>query len=199
MNFKRINFKIIIRLGTAHLQIFLMQFDRGDGSENFRNRCEKIGTRHNLIYIDLPQIKNCLASCTHITNNSRANAPTGSAGEESVSWCWVVVVVVVVVDVDVVDVVDVVVVVVDDVVDVVVVVVVAVAVAVVVAVAVAQCFVGTHARALNTPPNTDSFGARARACAARARTCAERRFGSPQTKPKPWYLRCFCSKRENKN
>ena len=27
--------------------------------------------------------------------NSRANAPTGSAGEESVSWCWVVVVVVV--------------------------------------------------------------------------------------------------------
>ena len=26
---------------------------------------------------------------------SRANAPTGSAGEESVSWCWVVVVVVV--------------------------------------------------------------------------------------------------------
>ena len=35
-----------------------------------------------------------------ISSNSRANAPTGSAGEESVSWCWVVVVVVVVVAVD---------------------------------------------------------------------------------------------------
>ena len=54
-----------------------------------------------------------------------------------------------------------------------------------------------RARAPNKPPNTDSFGARARA--ARARTYMERRFGSPQTKPKPWYIRCFCSKRENKN
>ena len=57
------------------------------------------------------------------------------------SWCWVVVVVVVVVDVDV---------------DVVVV--------------VARCFVDTHARrarAPNTPPKTDSFGARARARARR--------------------------------
>ena len=62
-----------------------------------------------------------------IANYSRANAPTGSAGEESVSWCWVVVVVVVVAVV--VDVVEVVVVVV-------VVVVVAVAVAVVVVVVV---------------------------------------------------------------
>ena len=82
---------------------------------------------------------------------SRANAPTGSAGEESVSWCWVVVVVVVVAVVVVVDVVDVV--------DVVV---------VVVVVAVARCFVGAHARrararAPNKPPNPDSFGARARA------------------------------------
>ena len=113
---------------------------------------------------------------------SRANAPTGSAGEESVSWCWVVVVVVVVVVVDV------------DVDDVVVV--------VVVVVVVARCFVDTHARrarARQTRPQKRTHLARARARAARARTYAERRFGSSQTKLKPCYLRCFCSKRENKN
>ena len=61
----------------------------------------------------------------------------------------------------------------------------------VVVVVVVVVVVGTHvrrarARAPNKPPNPDSFG---------ARTYAERMFGSPQTKPKPWYLRCFCSKR----
>ena len=39
------------------------------------------------------------ALCIAGLHYSRANAPTGSAGEESVSWCWVVVVVVVDVDV----------------------------------------------------------------------------------------------------
>ena len=87
------------------------------------------------------------------------------------SWCWVVVVVVVVVAAAVVvDVVDVVV--------------------VVVVVAVARCFVGAHAR--QTSPQILTL-------LARAPTYAERMFGSPQTKPKPCYLRCFCSKRENKN
>ena len=92
------------------------------------------------------------------------------------SWCWVVVVVVVVVVAVVVDVVDVV---------------------VVVVAAVARCFVGAHARrarARQTSPQILTLLARAR-----APTYAERMFGSPQTKPKPWYLRCFCSKRENKN
>ena len=110
-----------------------------------------------------------LVSTGYELEYSRANAPTGSAGEESVSWCWVVVVVVVVV-----------------------------------VVAVARCFVGTHARrararARQTSPQILTLLARARARAARTRTYAERIVGSPQTKPKPWYLRCFCSKRENKN
>ena len=75
---------------------------------------------------------------------------------------------------------------------VVVVVVVDVVVVVVVAVAVARCFVGTHARrarAPNTPANTDSFGARARA--ARARTYTEGRFGSPQTNQKTMVFTMF--------
>ena len=37
------------------------------------------------------------------------------------------------------------------------------------------------------------------AAAARREPAHMRKEGSPQTKPKPWYLRCFCSKRENKN
>ena len=82
------------------------------------------------------------------------------------------------------------------------VVVVVVDVVVVVAVAVARCFVGTHARrararAPNRPANTDSFGARARARRAPAHI---RKGGSGAHKrtKKPWYLRCFCSKREDK-
>ena len=47
------------------------------------------------------------------------------------------------------------------------------------------------ARARQTRPQILTHLARARA--ARARTYAERRFGSPQTKRKQWYLRCFCN------
>ena len=48
----------------------------------------------------------------------------------------------------------------------------------------------------NTPLKTDSKGARARA--ARNNNKQPERTGVHKQQ-KPWYLRCFCSKRESKN
>ena len=72
-----------------------------------------------------------------------------------------------------------------------------VVVAVAVAVVVCCCCCAPRARARQTHPQKLTQTARARARGASPHICGKN--GSPQTQPKPWYLRCFCSKRESKN